>query len=880
VNEASFQTGAKLGPYDILGTLGAGGMGTVYRARDSKLKREIAIKVLPQELMQDGNALARFQREAEALASLKHPNIGAIYDILQSDHSTFLVLELIEGETLQQKICRGAIPLEQALPFAKQIAEALEAAHEKGITHRDLKPANVKVTPDGLVKVLDFGLAKMSEPQAGAGTALSNQPTIAMSMPGMILGTPAYMAPEQAKGEETNRTSDIWSFGCVLYEMLTGHPVFEGATRSEILADVLKAEPDWQRLPAETPESIRRLLKRCLRKDPKTRLRDIGDARIEIAEALNWPASEAPAVLVAPASRLKERFAWLLLAIVTLIAGGGAVRFLNGPAPTEETRVDIATTPTFQSTMTAISPDGRKLAYVAESEGHSQLWVRKLDSTSAKPLRGTNYAAYPFWSPDSRTLGFFADAKLKKIDTETSQIQILASAVNARGGSWNKNNVILFSPVSALIYRIPDSGGKSEPVTRGDQALPPPHVFPHFLPDGQHFLFYAGNAVYASSLDDRKPMRLVDAEGPAEFASSGHLLFVQKGMVLAQAFDPVRLTLSGTAFPVAEQGPSGPLPIVSVSAAGPIVFRQLQPRAASMPYFAWFDRKGNEIERIDAFGANTHWALSRDSNSFAQERVITFYAPDIWRIDFMRGIRSQITNAPSADTFPVWSHDGQRVAFTSNRLGANFDLYVGLVDNLAGEELLLSSSENKIATDWSADGDYLLYRNLSADSGYDVWALPLDAKGKKNGEPIAVARTDADERDGQFSGDGKWVAYQSNETGSFEIYVQPFPGPGTKYQVSQGGGGSQVRWNGNGKELFYVGPDARLMSVPIRLDSMIEHDTPVPLFRTSLRGAAVQSTDRQQYAISSDGMRILMRADAPEPNALPLTLILNWKSKP
>jgi len=298
-----------------------------------------------------------------------------------------------------------------------------------------------------------------------------------------------------------------------------------------------------------------------------------------------------------------------------------------------------------------------------------------------------------------------------------------------------------------------------------------------------------------------------------------------------------------------------------------------------MPYFAWFDRKGNEIERIDAFGANTHWALSRDSNSFAQERVITFYAPDIWRIDFKRGIRSQITNAPGADTFPVWSHDGQRIAFTSNRLGAAFDLYVGLVDNLAGEELLLSSSENKIATDWSADGDYLLYRNLSADSGYDIWALPLDAKGKKNGEPIAVARTDADERDGQFSRDGKWVAYQSNETGSFEIYVQPFPGPGTKYQVSQGGG-SQVRWNGNGKELFYVGPDARLMSVRIRLDSRIEHDTPDPLFRTSLRGAAVQSTDRQQYAISSDGLHILMRGDAPEPNLLPLTLILNWKSKP
>jgi Tol biopolymer transport system component len=720
---------------------------------------------------------------------------------------------------------------------------------------------------------------------------LSSAPTLAgASMPGVILGTAAYMSPEQAKGKETDRTSDIWSFGCVLYEMLTRRKAFEGQTVSEILAEVLKSEPDWQRLPADTPEAIRRLLVRSLRKDAKTRLRDIGDARIEIEEAQSSAVPTVGAVSHRALFLKKERLVWIaVVAILAVLAGAAAVQSINKSAPLPETRVDIVTAPTYFANSFELSPDGRKIVYVAEAVNGEQLWVRSLDSGPAKVLPGTNSDHIgPFWSPDNRSVGFFADNKLKVVDTETGLIRILTNSPNARGGTWNQKDVILFARFSpGPIYRISASGGKPEPVTKAEEGVF--HQFPQFLPDGRHFLFYIqGNVekqgVYVSSLDagdGSKPVRLFDADSAAVYSSSGHLLFLQKGRLTAQPFDAKRLSLTGNAFTVAEDiATSLGRAAVSASPAGPIVYRVSEPEpTGTKPHFAWFDRTGREVAPFDVpLPPNVHWYLGVDSRSFAQEQQVKG-ASDIWRVDLVRGVQNQITTNPAYDMFPVLSSNGQRIVFGSNRKGSTYDLYLSSVDRINGETLLLESKENKIATDWSADGRFLLYRNFSGDTGYDVWALPLDENGKP-GEPIAVARTAADERDGQFSPDGKWVAYQSNENGSFEIYVQPFPGPGARYLVSRGGG-SQVRWNRNGKELFYVALDGRLMSVPIRLDAGgFEAGAPVPLFSTTMRGAEIQSGNRQQYAVSADGQRILMRADTPEPNTRPLTLILNWKPKP
>jgi len=882
-------SGEKLGPYEILNTLGEGGMGVVYRAKDSKLKREIAIKVLPETFVRDAAAAARFQREAEALASLNHPNIGAIYDIAEAQDSKFLVLELIEGETLAERIARGRIPLDEALTIARQIAEGLEAAHEKGVIHRDLKPGNVKLTPGGVAKVLDFGIAKTRTVEDNI--SLTDTPTMATTstMPGMILGTAAYMPPEQAKGKVSDRTADVWSFGCVLYEMLTGQPPFRGETVGEILAEVLKSEPDWSLLPANTPAGIRRLLKRCLRKDPRSRLRDIGDARIEILDAASEPEMNIPATAAkaAPESRLRERIVWLALLVLMLGAGLLGARFFSKSASIPEIRVDIATAPTFDSVTLAISPDGQKIVYSAEIQGRSPLWVRELDTGNTKVLPGTSGGLYAFWSPDNRNLGFFADNRLKVIDTETGAIRLLANAPNARGASWSPKGVIIFTPYNpGFVNKIPAAGGKPEPVTQLDPGQQQGnHLFPVFLPDGEHFLYFNSGVpeirgVYVQSLSGGKPKRVLEGDAVATY-SQGHLLFGQNGKLMAQVFDPNSLTLSGTPVVVAENVVTAQRPTFDASPNGTLIYRSVQPATSNGTpfYFAWLDRSGKELSRISEMLSGGHWSLSLDGLNFTQEKGSPNI--DIWRYDFARGLRNRVTSNPITDTFPIWSPNNERIVFTSGRKSTVYDLYTVLADKPDSDELLLSSSENKIATDWSRDGRYILYRNFSEANGYDVFALPVDASGRKNGDPIAIVGTSADERDAQFSPDGKWVAFQSNETGIFEIYVQPFPGGGAKYQVSKDGG-TQVRWNPTGKELFYISLDGKVTSVPMKLDTAGQHfeaGTPVALFQSTMRGNEIPTTNRQQYAVSADGQKFFMRGNVPTPSTAPIMLILNWKPK-
>ena len=885
----------RIGPYEIGPLIGEGGMGQVYRAHDTKLNRDVAIKVLPQAFVTDPERVARFQREAQVLASLSHPNIGHIYGFEDADGVGALVLELIEGPTLAERLTKGstlkaqgsgsALPLDEALPIARQIADALEAAHDKGIVHRDLKPSNIKVRPDGTVKVLDFGLAKLLASGAGSGggaaAGLTHSPTmLTASMPGMIVGTAAYMAPEQAKGKDADRTADIWAFGCVLYEMLAGRALFKGDTVSEVLADVLKTDPDWTRLPADTPESLRRLLRRCLQKDPKKRLQHIGDARIEIDE----PESASPAASGSAAvPRARERRAVGLVAASLVVAAGAvatsiwlAVRPAPAPA-TSEMRFEITTPPTPDPVSLAISPDGQKLVFVGTSDGQSLLWLRSLDAVSARPLPGTDGARFPFWSQDSRSVGFSADGKLKRIDVDGGSAQPLANGEGA-GGTWNRDNLILFSNLTGPIFRISAAGGEATAVTRPDASRQSSHRFPQFLPDGRHFLFFAlgtpeARGVYLGGLDGSEPRRLFDADSAAFYAAAGQLLFVRQGTLLALPFDPVRLALDGNPHRVADQvatstNTSSAIGL-STSAAGPIVYRSASTGGHSQ--FVWFDRSGQKLGVVgDADTAGSAiWSLSPDGRRVAMQRLVNGKA-DIWLFDTTRGALTRFTSDAWQHAWPVWSPDGKRIVYVSNAKGT-YDLYSKSSSGAGSEDLLLGTPDAKYAMDWSADGRFLLYRTSTSRTGNDVWALPLN--GDKR--PFPVVQTDFDEGDGQFSPDGKWIAYQSNETGRFEIYVQPFPGPGSKSRISTAGG-AQVRWGRDGKELFYIALDGRLMAVPIRLsEQSVDVGVPVSLFATHVGGAIQTST--QQYAVAPDG-RFLMNT-VTEEAAAPITVILNWKPR-
>ena len=833
-------SGSRLGPYEILSPLGSGGM--VYRARDTKLNREVALKVLPDIFARDPERMVRFQREAEVLASLNHPNIAQIHGLEESGGVRALVMELVEGPTLAERlqavasgqyvvsgfsrtapgptkvgrhvpterhVPRGpGLPVEEALVIARQMADALEAAHEKGIVHRDLKPANIKVKDDGVVKVLDFGLAKYQAGGAG-GAGLSNSPTMMpASMPGTILGTAAYMPPEQAKGKETDRTADVWAFGCVLYEMLTGRAVFEGETVGEILAGVLKTDPDWRQLPANTPEGIWRLLRRCLQKERKLRLRDIADARLEIDEARSGPQRDAH--VVRNASRRGERLAWMsALALVALIAAA-AIAWAVRPLPSApEMRVEITTPPTSDPISLAISPDGQKIVFVATSDGRPRLWLRSLDSGSARPLAGTDGGFYPFWSPDNRSIGFFADGKLERIDIDGGLVRAVANAPNPVGGAWNRDGTILFAPnFTGPIFRI-SAGGEPAALTR-IEARQATHRFPQFLPDGRHFLYYVrsndeGRGVYIGQLDGGATQRLLDADAPGIYAASGHLLFVRQERLFAQEFDPAMLALSGNPFPIAEQvavdGQSN-LAAVSASAAGPFVYRG--GLAGGQRQFIRFDRTGREIGKVgdpDSAGPRDP-SMSPDGRRLAMHRTVNGNL-DLWTLDLGRGVLSRLRSDAAADGTPVWSPDGSRIAFNSNRKGV-FDLYQKPATGAGSEDLLLATPQNKAPVDWSPDGRFVLYRSPGPMTGFDLWALPLDGDRK----PFPVVQTTFEERDGQFSPDGKWIAYQSNESGRVEIYVQPFPGTGRKERISTSGG-TQVRWRRDGKELFYIALDGR-----------------------------------------------------------------------
>jgi Tol biopolymer transport system component len=877
--------GTRLGAYEILSLLGTGGMGEVYRARDTKLRRDVALKVLPESVTRDAARIARFRREAQVLASLNHPHIGAIYGVDEADGYQFLILELVDGPTLADRIAKGSLPLAEALGIARQIAAALEAAHDRGIVHRDLKPANVVLTREGQAKVLDFGLAKAIDPGTSSFD-VTNSPTLTspamLTSVGVILGTAAYMSPEQANGQQTDSAADLWAFGCVLYEMLTARRAFEGETVTEVLANVLKTEPDWHRLPIETPEGIRRLLRRCLRKEPTLRLRDMRDARLEIDEAQNGSPKDAPEVRAA--SRGRERIAWLVaVGLVALVAAMFAVRASRSFTPAAEMRLDIATPPTTDLTSLAISPDGQKVVFAATSGARSQLWVRSLDSASARPLEGTETASLPFWSPDSRSIGFFAEGELKRIDIAGGSAAVLANAPYGRGGAWNGEGAILFVPnPGSPILRISATGGEAIAVTQ--VAMPQQqHQSPQFLPDGRHFIYYVLGApdvggVYIGDLAGSNATRILPADSAAVYAPSGHLLFVRRGTLFAQSFDPVRLALGGSPFPVAEQvAVESSSAALSASGAGPLIYRSAS--TDRQQQLAWLDLSGKEIGTVgDPVSAVSQASLSPDGRRAAVQRRVAGNI-DIYLLETARAGLNRFTVDAADDIFPIWSPDGGRIVFSSTRK-RGLDLYLKSASGTGTDELLLETPQIKAASSWSQDGRFLLYLSADPATGFDIWALPMDGNRKS----FPVIQTKSNERLAQFSPDGRWIAYESDESGRYEIYLQPWSdsrgNAGGKVPISTGGG-AQVRWRHDGKALFYIALDDRLMMVPIRFapnGQAAEPGAPVPLFATRV-GGALQMFPRYRYSVSSDDRRFLMDLELQGAAASPITVLINWAGR-
>ena len=857
-------------------------MGRVFRARDTRLKREVAIKALPDEFALDADRVARLQIEAEALAALNHPHIAGIHDLLEAGASRFLVLELVEGETLAERLHRGPLPMAQTLAIAIQIADALEAAHARGIIHRDLKPSNIKITRGDLVKVLDFGLAKVlggNGAANGSTASLTHSPTvIGGTMAGVILGTAAYMSPEQANGLEAAPAWDVWAFGCVLFEMLVGSAVFEGRSSAEILAGVFKQEPDWSRLPPETPPAIRRLLRRCLRKEVRQRLKDIGDARIELEEARSEPALSPPAD-TRPQPRTRW-WAWALVVVMAAGSGAATARLVRRSTLPAEIRLELTTPPSDDRSSLAISPDGQRVAFAARSQNRDLLWIRSIDTAVAQPLDGTDGATYPFWSPDSQSIGFFADAKLKRIGVAGGAPQTITDAPSGRGASWSQGDVILFAATPGNgLSRVLATGGASQQVTRLGEGETS-HRFPQFLPDSRHFIFYSQAApgrrgVFVGSLDAPETVRVLDTDAAAVFAAPGHILFARQGALLAQAFDPNRRVVSAEAFPVAGQVLADAtlnFTAVSASTTGNMVYRT---GIANDHQLLWFDRVGKQTGAVGGADGSSPFnpSLSPDGRRLALDRIVNGNR-DVWLVETTRGTLTRMTFDGGADFFPVWSPDGARVLFTSLRAGSG--LYQRASGGTGADELILSSGPAKATQDVSPDGRLVLFRALNANTGWDLLAATLDRKS----EPIPIAVTPFEEREGQFSPDGKWVAYASNESGRAEIYVQPFPDAGEKWQISINGG-AQPRWRRNGSELFYIGLDRKLMAAAIKAATpgrSFEAGTPVELFQTRITGPAVPAgSNSHQYVVSPDGSHFLINTTSEDAVSPPLAVILNWR---
>ena len=892
--------GTRLGTFEVVGAIGTGGMGEVYRAHDAKLGRDVALKVLPEAFSSDPERMGRFEREAKVLASLNHTNIAAIYGFEESAGVHALVMELVEGQTLAERIgeggardagprgsglkagatqtgAQGTLQLDEALPIAKQICEGLEYAHERGIVHRDLKPANVKITPEQVVKILDFGLAKALEGETGAGD-VSTSPTISRmaTQAGVILGTAAYMSPEQAKGRPVDRRADVWAFGCVLYEMLTGKCAFGGETVTDVLASVVKEEPNWAVLPESTPAAIRRLLKRCLKKDVKQRLQAIGEARIALDEVISGSAEVAEIrAAVQPAARSRrEIVAWALVVVLALAAAGAAAWVWLTPraTPVPSALAYIPPPPGtsfrffgFGAGPVVVSPDGTELAFSAtDQKGITKIWIRPLAGGEARALAGTGDGSMPFWSADGQSLGFFADEKLKTLAVESGTVQTLGEAAcDNAGGAWSSRNVILFVPqCGGPMDSIPAGGGTPQPVIQ-PASVESGVRSPTFLPGGNRLLYgtvaEGQPSIRMASLSGKKSRLILSDAGSPEFAS-GDLLFLRDGKIFAQRFDPASGKLSGDPIPLEEAV------AFSASASGVLAFQG----GSADARLEWFDRSGNLLGTVGEVQPWIAPKISPDGKQLLGVQTSPAHATtNLWSYPASGGVGTRLTFNPGVNGFSVWSPDGRYIAYGCV-VGREQAICRKPSNGSGAQETLVKLGPNVIsaaAIDWSPDGKYLSFdEQARKNRRWGSWVLPLTG----NSKPFQPAPVDADQYDGNFSPDGHWFAYFSYETGRPEVFVVPFPPTGGKYQISQNGGWV-VRWAA-GDKLFFLTMGNRLMEADLKANgNSLQIQSITPLFQLSL-----PVTEAPLYDVTANGQRFIVATAADSASADSISLLLNW----
>jgi eukaryotic-like serine/threonine-protein kinase len=867
-------------------------MGEVYRARDTRLERDVAIKVLPANLSSDPTLRQRLEREAKAVSKLSHPNICTLHDIGQQDGVDFLVMELVEGETLEHKLTKGPLPPEQTVRVAAQIADALARAHKIGITHRDLKPSNVMLTKAG-AKLMDFGLATESGP-APLAAALTEMTVdhAKLTVEGTIIGTFQYMAPEQLEGKESDPRTDIFALGEVIYEMATGKPAFTGKSRASLIAAILTTEPPpISQLQPLTPPVLERVVKKCLAKDPDDRWQSARDIKTN----LEWIAEgKDPFPSAVKLNPWRERAAWILASVFLMTMAFLAAGYNRAPSASEPVRFSVyppekavfsgppnITVPVPQF---ALSPDGRALVFVANASGADpMIWLRSIDQVTTHPLPGTERAQLPFWSPDGRWVAFFAEGKLKKIPVGGGPVQVLADVADAFGGSWGADGSIIFGKLSSSIFRVSSGGGVVTSVTKVD-SIQKAHRWPQFLPDGRHFLFHVQggdpghHGVYVGSIDGRIQKFLVRSESSAVYALPGYLLYVDGDTLLGQRFDAANLEVKGEPFTIAEHvGRSTGFNIgASVSATGMLAYAAA---VLQQGHLTWFDRAGNSLNSVGADGDYTDFRLSPNGQTLAVSLVDPkAWNPDIWLIDLTRGGSSRFTFGSALSAAPVWSPDGTRVVFRTNR-GGMTELYEKSAGGGGNETPMLTNemqlaagidSPNFVSSDWSPDGRFVLGSVPQQSTGDDLWLIPLGGDKK----PFKFLGPPSDQLHGTFSPDGRFVAYTSNESGRFQVYVQTFPLSDRKWQVSTDSG-YEPRWRADGREIYYLSEDRKLMAVPVGASPSFA--VPKVLFQTRVPEGV--TSRRTHYVPSRDGQRFLINTQTGDALPNPITVVLNWQAE-